>query len=404
MKSANLWTRIGLGAGLVVLLAGLTVALRNGYTQHNPGANDMLPRWVATRAWLLEGLSPYDPAIAARGQRLIYGRPATEPGEDLARFLYLPYAMLFFAGIALLPYDWAQAAWMTALVFSLLVVVLLSFRIHRWRPPPWLAALIAVWAVVVYPSARAVLLGQLSVVMVLLVTLAWWAIQTDRDVLAGAALALSTAKPTLAVLLLPALFAWSLAARRYRLALSLAITLVLLAAFSFVVAPDWPLALYDQAVAYTGYTEIGSVVNIVTHELIPFLGRPGELLLSAAALLWAGWAWWRARGGETVRFDYAFAVTIVVTLLVSPRTGTTSQPLLYPVLVMLLASAMSRRAGKQAASVAVALGVVAVGMWWLFLITVEGRVEQPPVFVPLPVGVAGALLLSGAHREREVAT
>ncbi|MFQ5410048.1 MAG: hypothetical protein ACE5FI_16695, partial [Anaerolineales bacterium] len=112
----------------------------------------------------------------------------------------------------------------------------------------------------------------------------------------------------------------------------------------------------------------------------------------------------RARGGETVRFDYAFAVTIVVTLLVSPRTGTTSQPLLYPVLVMLLASAMSRRAGKQAASVAVALGVVAVGMWWLFLITVEGRVEQPPVFVPLPVGVAGALLLSGAHREREVAT
>ena len=381
-------------AALVFVFLTLTVVTRNAYTLENPGANDMLPRWIATRAWLFEGLSPYAPEIEARGQELIYGRPATNLGEDLARFLYFPYAMFFFVGIAPLSYDWAQAAWMTVLELSLIAVAFISFRIHKWRPRPWLVVPLVLWVIIAYPSARSILLGQLSIVMILLVTLAWWAIKERRDVVAGVALALATAKPTIAILIGPAIFIWAFQQRRWRLIAAMSASLVGLILFSFVVAPDWVGAVLAQAADYTTYTEIGSVVNIVIHAIPPDARGAAEIGVSGMLLLWVAWCWWGARNGSADALDYAMAVTIVVTLLVSPRTGTTSQPLLYPVLFMLFAALDHNRVRFGQIYILFVLIVLFIGLWILFLITLQGRLEQPPVFLPLPIGIAGALILS----------
>ena len=385
---------IFLVAALVFVFLTLTVATRNAYTLENPGANDMLPRWIATRAWLFEGLSPYAPEIEARGQELIYGRPATNLGEDLARYLYLPYAMLFFVGIAPLSYEWAQAAWMTVLELSLIAIAIMSFRIHKWRARPWLVAALVLWVIIAYPSARSILLGQLGIVMILLVTLAWWAIKERRDVLAGVALALATAKPTIAILIGPAIFIWALQQQRWRLIAAMAASLVSLIIFSFVVAPDWVGAVLAQAADYATYTEIGSVVSIVIYTIFPNASGAVEIGVSGLLLLWVVRCWWEARDGSVAALDYAMAVTIVVTLLVSPRTGTTSQPLLYPVLFMLFASLDHNRIRFGQIYIVFVLVVLFVGLWMLFLITIQGRLEQPPVFLPLPIGIAGALILS----------
>ena len=135
-------------AAFVFVFLTLTVVTRNAYTLENPGGNDMLPRWIATRAWLFEGLSPYAPEIEARGQELIYGRSATNLGEDLIRYLYLPYAMFFFVEIAPLSCDWAQAAWMTVLELILIALAIISFRIHKWRARPWLLASLVLWMII----------------------------------------------------------------------------------------------------------------------------------------------------------------------------------------------------------------------------------------------------------------
>ncbi len=381
-------------AALVFIFLTMTVVTRNAYTLENPGANDMLPRWIATRAWLFEGLSPYAPEIEERGQELIYGRPATNLGEDLARYLYLPYAMFFFVGIAPLSYDWAQAAWMTVLELSLISLAIISFRIHKWRVRPWLLASLLLWVIIAYPSARSILLGQLSIVMILLVTLAWWAIKERRDDLAGVALVLATAKPTIAILIGPAIFIWALQQRRWRLIIAMSASLVGLIIFSFVVAPDWVEAVLAQAADYTAYTEIGSVVNIVIYAISPNASGTVEIGVSGLLLLWVIWSWWDARDGSVVALDYAMAVTIVVTLLVSPRTGTTSQPLLYPVLFMLFAALDQNRIRFGQIYIVFVLVVLFVGLWILFRNTIEGRLEQPPVFLPLPIGIAGALILS----------
>ncbi|MBI3361919.1 MAG: DUF2029 domain-containing protein [Chloroflexi bacterium] len=379
---------------LAIVFAAETVGLRSIYTTRNPSGNDLLPRWLATRAWLTQGLSPYDPAIEQRGQGIIYGRPATKPGEDLARFLYLPYAMLFYLPIALLPYSWAQAAWMTAIQFCLMGMTFVAFRLYRWSPPTWLAGLIALWSIVGYPGARSLLLGQLTIVIALLIAVGLWAVRERRDVLAGILFALSTAKPTLAIPLIPIIFIWSLSARRWKLAGALAASLIVLVAFSFLVAPDWPMAVIGQAQGYTAYTEIGSVANIVTRQVFPVLGVAGEYTLSAILVGWMLWEWWRARGNQGRRFEWAVAVTLVVTLIVSPRTGTTSQPVLYLVLIMLFARLARARPRWASAGIVVTLAVTAIGLWALFLITVAGRIEQPPVFLPLPLGLAGALVFA----------
>jgi hypothetical protein len=387
---------IAFGLLFAALLAAETVGLQRIYTSHNPGGNDLLPRWVATRAWLREGLNPYDPEIERRGQQMIYGRLATKPGEDLARFLYLPYAMLFVAPVALLPYDWAQAAWMTALQFCLVAMAIVSLHLYRWRPPAWLAALFIVWCTLCYPAARSLVLGQLTIVMALLIMLGLWAIRQRRDLLAGSLLALSTAKPTLAILLIPCIFLWSLAAHRWRLAGGMTGAFAILAAFSFLIAPRWPVEIIQQAQGYTSYTDIGSVSGLLADALLPQFGPWGEYALSAVLLAWLGWEWWRTGRAAGDAFQWAAAATLVVTLVISPRTGTTSQPMLFPILALLFAriDSSGRSAGRRA-YVALVLLITLIGLWWLFLITVAGRVEQPPVYLPLPLGVAGALLLAG---------
>jgi hypothetical protein len=383
---------------LAALFVGQTIVLRNVFTSRNPGGNDLLPYWVGTRGWLLEGLNPYDPILEQRAQLMTYGRLATEPGDYLMNFLYLPYTMLLVAPVALLPFDWAHAAWMTLQQYCLAGIAIAALRLWRWSPPAWLAAAIVLWAIVAYPGARAILLGQMAVLMALLVVLGLLAVCKRRDVLAAALLALSMSKPTLAVLVIPFVFLWSLSARRWRLAGGMAAAFAVLGAFSFVVAPNWLSVVVRQTLEYPDHALAISVVDILAQQAPPDLARIAHLALIAILLVWMLVEWARSRGRPGPAFEWAAMVTIVVTLLISPATGTTSQPLLYPALIMLFARLDRAGVWSQAwrrGYILLALIVAGVGIWWIFIITVTGRQEHPAAYLPLPLGVAAALLAAG---------
>jgi hypothetical protein len=398
-----------LSVAAILVFAGGTAALRQAYTSRSPGGNDLLPRWVAARAWLMEGLSPYDPAIELRGQTLIYGRPAAAPGEDRARFLYLPHALLIVAPVAWLPYDWAHAAWMLTMIACLAAISIGSMRLYHWQPPAWLVGAIVLWSVVVYPGARSVILGQIAPIMGLLVTLSLLAIDRRRDGLAGVLLALSTAKPTLSILVAPLLFGWSLYARRWRLSISIAASLAAVALFGYVVDPAWPVQVLRQSQEYSGYAPVGSVVQFMVQALLPaWLHQTGEAAGLAVPAAWLVGAWLRVRHGEAADFNRAAAITMLVTVVALPVNGTTSQPALYMIVIMLFAEFERMATGglslpARRALIALILMLSVIVLWWVFLTSVQGRLEQPPVYLPLPVGLAVALLLTGPwRRERQV--
>ncbi len=387
--TAPSWLR----ALLVPLIVGLVVAL--GYANYRfvlqaPGGNDFLPRWLGARVWVVEGGNPYDREVSVAAQTMIYGRPANlEAGEDLAHFVYPLPAMLFFVPFGLFSFPVARAMWMTLLELALPALAMLGILIARWRPRPLLLTLLVLFSVLWYHGLRSVVVGQFAVIEALLMIGALLAIQRDQDAWAGVLLGLSIAKPQMPFLLIPFVLLWAVSRRRWLLILSSLATFAILMGGSLAIMPDWPMRWLRQVFEYPRYTELGSPISILG-GVLPGLEPWFTRALTALMLLYMFWEWRLAWEKEDAWFQWTAAVTIVITNWVAFRTATTNYVVMLPALYLVFA-VWSRRWGKAGdLAVVVALVVLGLGLWWLFLTTVRGNTESPWMYIPLPaVALAG---------------
>ena len=367
----------------LILLAGLTYG-NYRFAQEAPGGNDFLPRWLGTRDWVTQGLSPYDPKISVEAQNIIYGRPANvQAGEDLANFAYPLPIVLFILPFSLLPYTLARALWMTVLELCLPVLILMGIRLAGWRPKPIGLGALMLFSVIWYPGFRAVILGQFAVIEAVLVTAALLAIQRRMDSAAGVLLALSLAKPQLVVLLIPFVLLWAWSRGRTSLIVWTVGASVLLVAFFMLLMPDWPLQWIRQVIAYPSYTVAGSPISLLA-DTMPATDPYLSLILTGLALLYMLWEWVLAWGKFDPWFQWAAAMTLVVTQLVSFRTASTNY-LVFTMAILLVFSVWTQRWKRTgvAATVVACLAMVAAP-WALFLMTVQGNQESSWMLVPLP--------------------
>jgi hypothetical protein len=355
-------------------------------TSKYPGANDFYSRYGGARAFWVDHLNPYGEAASQQIQVGIYGR-AANPDEDPGYFAYPFYTVILVGPLALLPYPWAEAIWLALLEVCLVGAFLLLIDLFGWSPPRWLLILGLAWAIVFYPAARGLFLGQPGIVVYFLEALAVWALFKRQDTLAGIALALSTIKPQMGFLIVPFLLLWGLRSRRGRFVVSFAAMWGGLMAVSFVLQPSWFGDWLTQLRQYPEYTAIGSPVWVVTHVYLPFLGQPGEIAITILLIGLMVWAWWRTlRRQEAATFLWTAALTLTVTHLVALRTATPHFVVFTFVLVVYFREIT--RADRQRGPLLVAGIMVglAVGLWWLFLATVINRFEHPILYLPLPVG------------------
>ncbi|MBN1977752.1 MAG: DUF2029 domain-containing protein [Anaerolineae bacterium] len=381
---------------VVLLLAADVVATYHFFTSRYPGANDFASRWAGARAFWVDGVSPYSDEATRQIQMLIYGRPIPPEEEqefDPGPFAYPFYTVFLLFPIVWMPYPWAEAIWLVVLEVCLLAGLLLALRLYDWRPPRWLLLGTAVWVFVFYPHARALLLGQFAIFVFAVVALALWALKEERDVLAGFCMALSTFKPQMIFLLIPLLLWWAVRERRWRFVASSAGWMILFLGASWVVEPGWLGAFLGQVGRYTSYTAIGSPMWIITHIPFPFLGTWGEWALSGLAVAGLVWAsWWALRQGKSNWFDWAVGLCLVVTNLVAVRTATTNYVILLLPLAMVFRALQRRRVGVWwILLIEVAL---LVGLWVLFLTTLQGKFEHPSVYLPLPFGLLAVFVLA----------
>ena len=380
----------GLSRGLVFVL--IAVAIRLTFTSRVAGGNDLYPRWAGGCSWLSRGLDPYSDEATLAIQRGIYSRPAL-PTEDQAAFAYPIYVVLLTWPLCLTS-DFATvyAVAMTALILCLVLNAILSRQVVGWRPPPWLWVWCLVWIVMMYPNARAVLLGQLAGVVSLLLAVALVAMRRGRDVLAGTALALSTIKPQMVVLIVPWLLFWAVFQRRRRLIYSFLLCTAVLVVVPMIWLPTWPTEWLGQLRAYTSYTEFGSVTWILTTH---YLETPAavETILVLALVAWLGIEAWRGRHLAFEPMVWGASLSLVLTHFVAPRTATTHfSALLVPSFLWVsVLQAWQPRRGPLI--VAALLPVMAVASWALFLLTVQGRFESALNYIPIPLGLLAALLL-----------
>jgi hypothetical protein len=125
------------------------------------------------------------------------------------------------------------------------------------------------------------------------------------------------------------------------------------------------------------------------------------VILSGALLVYGAWVWWQAWGDSGERFERAAMLTLVTTCILAPRTATTDFVMMTPVLCALLGRVASRGnplngRGQTAAGALAAAGIEAalfIGLWALFLATVQGDQEQAVMYLPLPALLLGFLLI-----------
>jgi len=380
---------------LLLFLSALVAATYLLFTARYPGANDFASRWAGARAFWRDGLSPYSEEATRQIQLLIYGRPI--PPEEEQEFDPGPFAYPFYTVFLLLPLVWvsyplAQAIWLVTLEACLLGGLLLALRIYEWRPPRWLLACTAVWMLLVYPHARALILGQFSIFVFAMVALALWGLKERRDVVAGICLALSTVKPQMSFLFIPLLLWWALRARRYRFIVSFSGAIGAMLAASWLALPSWLGEFLTQVARYPNYTAIGSPIWIVTHLIFPVLGTWGEVALSllTVACLAAAAQWAFCYQSEAA-FEWVVGLCLIVTNLVALRTATTNYVLLFLPLAMVFRSL--QRSHRGAWSILLVEALSLVGLWGLFLATVVDKFEHPAVYLPLPFGLLAVFAL-----------
>ena len=368
----------------VPLFALDVYAMHSVFTSRYPGANDFFSRWKGAEVFWREGLDPYSDEATLAIQEGIYGR-AARPGEDPGPFAYPFYTVFLLAPLTLLSYAWAEAVWLVVLQFSLIGGVLLCLMLVDWRLPRWLAAFTSLWAVAFYHSARTIFLGQFAGLVFLWTAGALWALRKDHSVVAGVLLALTTIKPQMSVLLTPALLIWGVGQRRWLFLSSFAATMALLLGASFLLLPNWLGEFIAQVLRYPSYTAIGSPVWIVTQYYLPFLGKPGELVLSALLFLYL---LVQCRQLPRIRansqwFLWLVGLILLVTNLIVLRTATTNYVVLYIPLFLILKMAADRLI-RAPLWLALFYTLSVVGLWALFLTTVQGDYENPIMYLPLP--------------------
>jgi hypothetical protein len=154
--------------------------------------------------------------------------------------------------------------------------------------------------------------------------------------------------------------------------------------------PDWPLQWITQVLSYPDYTTTEPPVGIIA-DLMPAISNWINIIGTALFLIYMLWEWFLALGKDDRWFQWTAAMTILVTNLVVVRTATTNYLALVPALIFFFSVLVGR--WKQAGSLAVILILIVflIGLWALFLTTIEGNIESPVMYLPLPIFLLFAL-------------
>ena len=259
----------------------------------------------------------YNLTLQTSVQEKINGRAVS--AERMLPFNYPPYVAVFFSPLTVFAPAYAYYVW---LAIQWILVALLAFSIMRYfaRHYSFAAWILIATLLSFAPVHEALLLGQMSIV---LLGLWWWALVSwrhERWVQLGVAVALSAFKPQLAVLLLVGL----LVQKRWRaLAVAAATQAILWAGATLLGGPQLLFSYIDMLrVSSSAVNTLGFFGDLMVNlrGLLTISGISPALSLQIAMAFWvlsigiAIWVWQKPWSVAA-----RFGVTVVLAVLLSPH-------------------------------------------------------------------------------------
>jgi hypothetical protein len=271
--------------------------------------------------------------------------PAGYDASFYSPFYYPAWTAMFFAPLGYLPLRWAAAVWQTLNQALLLVALRLVALGMRWRPSSAALGLTLTSGLLFHPALVAFLNGQLSILILALLSGAYCLLQLTREsrsaLAAGVLLAAMAIKPQLAAVPVAVLFVYVMIDHRWMVGLGLVATLTCMLVASLLLVPGWVGVWLADREGQWGSSRWVPTVWGLAHDVSPDLwlwlgGLASAVLLGGMVAMW----WRHRRSGE---LGPLLAITVAVGLLVLPFTWVYDQALLLLAFVVAMGKAVARR-------------------------------------------------------------
>ncbi|PKN81776.1 MAG: hypothetical protein CVU42_16200 [Chloroflexi bacterium HGW-Chloroflexi-4] len=365
----------------------LLTLLNFQYTKSNPGGEDFLINWSATRGFMTQGLSPYGSEASQSIQDELNLHEITRTLEN-PKFSMPLYGMLIFSPFALIAdFEIARAVWMTFLEISLIAIIILSMHLTYWKINPILLTSLFLFGLFGFHGIMPLLDGSLSIPITLMTLGILITIHNKQDEAAGLMIAFTTMLPVPIGLFLIFVLVWVIATRRGKIIAWFLATFSLLLGFSFAVIPSWLIQFLTNMIG--AYRELDSASP--GGILINRWGAVGERFaigISIVIGLILVFEWWQAVKGGQKRFIWTALLTLALGTWSGIKTSPLNYVLLYPALIMGLELLFERWKNKANGTILIILVVLFLGSWSIFLLTMSASFQTGVssfLFIPLPI-------------------
>lgn len=390
MKRSGSWVYV---IGVIVLIGclGLLLVVNLRLSQISRLGSDFLWGWQSARLLLQQGVSPYTPNAVQQ-----INQTATDLGLEVNDdgFNAPLYALiLYFPLVIVKDFALAHAISMILSELSLGWAIYLGLRITTWRPKAWVTSLLIVVGLIGYPGALAILGGSGVPAVLLMVTIALWAVRTRHDELAGVALGLATIRPHIVGVFIGVLVLWAILNRRGLIVLWFFITLALLGLFFALFLPSWPLQ-YLGMIINRQRPLLGQTIGEALGVFFPGVGaRLGQAASVFAGVLLLIELILNRRSGVRA-FLWIGALSLTLTAWIGVRFQPQDMVLFFPALILAGSLWVER---WRHLGLGVALMVViglSIGSWGLmsWRLTERPSVQNLAMLVLLVPLIVGGLL------------
>lgn len=368
-------------AALFVLAVGILVFLNYLYAENYPGGKFFQTQWITTRGVLKEGLSPYSAQLLYQVQASAYGRPALA-GEYEFRYMYPYFSLLIFSPFGLIKdFVIARAFWMTFLELLLIGIYFLSMNLVNWkiRLLPGIALFII--SVTFYHNIRAVVDGNLLIVVTFALLASLIAIRDRKDEAAGLLLAFTTLEIKYVFLGIFLILIYLIVNRRFKVVWYLFGGLIILYGFSFLLLPDW-LAGYTQQLILSITNDPLNSFSAVLRNHWGGLGVRISVAISIITALVILVEWFFIRKASFKFFLWILFFTLVISQWLGIPAEAANFIIIYPGLIFSLKLVSERWQSKGEVLVLIIGSSLYLLTWILFFILggVDKLFYEPGLF------------------------
>lgn len=397
VESPSVLRRTGMWLLVLVVVAAPLLHLRVINQVLPSNHNDLISRWAGVRA-TLNGQDPYSPTVTQQIEEIADNDPA-EP------FTYPATLVPLLAPFVQLPWPAFRLLFLLVLIPSLAWAVWLSMKMLRLHLPRADTVAVMLICLSTWPVVWGFRMQQLTMLVAVLLVLAWYLLSREQWVAAGIVLALATVKPQLVVLLLLWLSIWACLQRRWSFLAAVVMTELAMLAAADILVPGW---FPHWLAALRGYEGSYGVFPL---QMV--LGNWIGLLFTVLLCSAAGLRLWKMRNCTSASEEFGEAIALLLALTVCTAQAiwlkVYNQTLLVPACLLLLLGRADQSA-RLAVSVGVVTRVCIIGTLAAVPVAVLGEMIGGPAGIWLhlpmlnqylgPVAVGG-LVLRRAAREKK---